>query len=151
MTVSFTCHTQIAMEPEELFNLARNVDAHVGSMASSRERAVAGVMSGLLSEGDEVTWQAWHFGLPLQMSSRITQFRFPDSFTDEQVRGPFRFFRHVHEFIPDGGGTLMIDRVEFAAPFGMVGRIAEKAFLGKYMRNLIDRRNEYLSRNGAAA
>jgi len=85
------------------------------------------------------------------MSSRITRFRFPESFTDEQVRGPIRFFRHMHEFIPDDGGTLMIDRVEFAAPFGVVGRIAEKAFLGRYLRNLIEKRNEYLARNGAAA
>ena len=151
MTVSFTCHTRIGMEPGELFDLSRNVDAHVGSMAKSRERAVAGVVSGLLSEGDEVTWQAWHFAVPLRMSSRITRFRFPESFTDEQVRGPIRFFRHMHEFIPDDGGTLMIDRVEFAAPFGVVGRIAEKAFLGRYLRNLIEKRNEYLARNGAAA
>ncbi|MDP9907686.1 hypothetical protein [Arthrobacter bambusae] len=57
----------------------------------------------------------------------------------------------MHEFIPDDGGTLMIDRVEFAVPFGVVGRIAEKAFLGRYLRNLIEQRNEYLARNGAAA
>jgi ligand-binding SRPBCC domain-containing protein len=121
-------------------------------MARSRERAVAGVVSGLLSEGDEVTWQAWHFAVPLRMSSRITQFRLPDSFTDEQVRGPFRFFRHVHVFLPDDdGGTLMIDRVEFAAPFGVVGRLAEKALLGRYLQNLIEQRNEYLARSGAAA
>ncbi|WAH98564.1 SRPBCC family protein [Arthrobacter sp. MMS18-M83] len=151
MTVSFTCHTHVELEPGELFDLARNVEAHVGSMAKSRERAVAGVVSGLLSEGDEVTWQAWHFAVPLRMSSRITQFHFPESFTDEQVRGPFRFFRHVHEFIPDDAGTLMIDRVEFAAPFGVVGRLAEKAVLGRYLRNLIEQRNRYLAGNGAAA
>lgn len=151
MTVSFTCRTHVGMERAELFDLARNVDAHVGSMAKSRERAVAGVVSGLLPEGDEVTWQAWHFALPLRMSSRITRFRFPDSFTDEQVRGPFRCFRHVHEFLPDDGGTLTIDHVEFAAPFGVLGRLAEKAFLGRYLQNLIEARNEYLARNGAPA
>ncbi|WP_051422954.1 SRPBCC family protein [Arthrobacter sp. MA-N2] len=85
------------------------------------------------------------------MSSRITQCHFPDSFTDEQVRGPFRFFRHLHEFIPDDGGTLMIDRVEFAARFGVVGRLAEKAVLGRYLRNLIGQRNRYLAGSGAAA
>jgi hypothetical protein len=99
MPVSFTCHTHIGMEPGELFDLSRNVDARVGSMAKSRERAVAGVVSGLLSEGDEVTWQAWHFAVPLRMSSRF----------------------------------------------------AEKAFLGRYLRNLIEQRNEYLSRKGGAA
>ncbi|WP_423183107.1 SRPBCC family protein [Arthrobacter sp. NyZ413] len=145
MTVSFTCRTRIRLAPAEVFDLSRNVDAHVGSMARSRERAVGGVVSGLMSEGDEVTWQAWHFALPLRMSSRITEFHFPDSFTDEQVRGPFRFFRHVHRFIPDDGGTLMVDEVEFAAPFGVVGRLAEKMVLARYLRNLIVQRNRYLA------
>ena len=40
-------------------------------MAQSREKAVAGVTSGLISLGEEVTWRAWHFGLPLRMISRI--------------------------------------------------------------------------------
>ena len=145
MTVSFTCRTRIRLAPAEVFDLSRNVDAHVGSMARSRERAVGGVVSGLMSEGDEVTWRAWHFALPLRMSSRITEFHFPDSFTDEQVRGPFRFFRHVHRFIPDDGGTLMVDEVEFAAPFGVVGRLAEKMVLARYLRNLIVQRNRYLA------
>ncbi len=144
MTVSFTCRTRLAMTPEQAFDLSRSVDVHLGSMAKSRERAVAGVTAGLMSLDDVVTWRARHFGLPLRMTSRITQFSFPDSFTDEQQRGPFRAFRHLHEFVPDGGGTLMIDYVEFTAPFGVLGRIVEKAFLGRYLQRLIEERNRYL-------
>jgi len=149
MTVSFTCRTRLAMSPGEAFDLSRSVDAHLVSMAKSRERAVAGVTSGLIGLGETVTWSARHFGLPLRMTSRITQFSFPDSLTDEQQRGPFRAFRHVHEFGPDGsgsdgGGTLMVDHVEFTAPFGVLGRLVEKAFLGRYMQRLIEERNRYL-------
>lgn len=36
------------MPREELFDLARSIDAHKDSMAQSREEAVAGVMSGLI-------------------------------------------------------------------------------------------------------
>jgi ligand-binding SRPBCC domain-containing protein len=149
MTVSFTCRTHLAMSPEQAFDLSRSVDAHVGSMAKSGERAVAGVTSGLIGLGETVTWRAKHFGLPILMTSRITQFSYPDSFTDEQQRGPFRVFRHVHEFVAessgsDGGGTLMIDHVEFTAPFGVLGRLVEKAFLGRYMQHLIEERNAYL-------
>ena len=123
-------------------------------MAKSGERAVAGVTSGLIGLDETVTWAARHFGLPIRMTSRITQFSFPDSFTDEQQHGPFRAFRHVHEFGPvpsgpgpagpDGGGTLMIDHIEFTAPFGVLGRLVEKAFLGRYMQRLIEERNGYL-------
>jgi ligand-binding SRPBCC domain-containing protein len=133
------------MPKSELFDLARSIDAHKDSMAQSREEAVAGVMSGLISLGEEVTWRAWHFGVPLQMTSRITEMQSPDYFVDEQIRGPFRRFRHVHEFSQDSGGTTMVDRIEFAAPFGPLGHLAEKLVLGRYLQRLIEMRNRHLA------
>lgn len=132
------------MPRTELFDLARNIDAHKGSMARSREQAIAGVKTGLISLGQEVTWRAWHFGVPLRMTSRITELHAPDYFVDEQVKGPFRRFRHVHEFREDSKGTVMVDRIEFAAPFGPLGRVVEKLVLAGYLQRLIETRNRYL-------
>jgi ligand-binding SRPBCC domain-containing protein len=128
-----------------LFDLARSIDVHKDSMARSREDAVAGVRSGLISLGEEVTWRAWHFGIPFRMTSRITQMEAPGYFVDEQIKGPFRRFRHVHEFSEDAEGTRMVDRIEFAAPFGPVGRVAEKLVLARYLRRLIEARNRHLT------
>ena len=75
----------------ELFALSRSIDAHTESMAGSRETAVAGVTSGLIDLGQEVSWRAWHFGVPLRMSSRITAMDVPTRFVDEQVKGPFQY------------------------------------------------------------
>lgn len=133
------------MPREELFDLARSIDAHKDSMAQSREEAVAGVMSGLISLGQEVTWRAWHFGVPIRMTSRITEMQAPFYFVDEQAKGPFRRFRHVHEFTEDSGGTVMVDRIEFEAPFGPIGRLAEKLVLARYLQELIDQRNQHLT------
>ena len=113
-------------------------------MAHSGEEAVGGVTTGLLSLGQEVTWRAWHFGIPLQMTSRITEMKSPDYFVDEQVKGPFRRFRHVHEFSQDASGTTMVDRIEFAAPFGLIGRLVERLVLARYLRKLIETRNRHL-------
>ncbi|MGN6442013.1 MAG: SRPBCC family protein, partial [Arthrobacter sp.] len=115
MTVSFTCRTESQLPVEQLFDLARSIDLHVDSQRDSGERAVAGVTSGLIGEGQEVTWRAKHFGIPLTMTSRVTHLDFPRSFTDEQVKGPFKAFRHVHEFEPTAAGSIMTDRVEFTA------------------------------------
>jgi ligand-binding SRPBCC domain-containing protein len=62
-----------------------------------------------------------HFGLPFTMTSRITELERPVRFVDEQVRGPFRRFRHEHLFEAAGGDTVMIDRITFAAPFWLLG------------------------------
>lgn len=145
MAVYFECITRTSMSKSELFDLARNIDAHRDSMARSREQAIAGVTSGLISLGQEVTWRAWHFGLPLQMTSRITQMEPPDYFVDEQVKGPLKRFRHVHEFREDPAGTTMLDRIEFVAPFGPIGRLAEKLVLARYLQTLMETRNRHLA------
>ncbi|WGW11438.1 SRPBCC family protein [Saxibacter everestensis] len=144
MAVSFECSTRSTLSQQRLFDLSRDIDVHVDSMSDSGERAVAGVQKGLIGAGQQVTWRAWHFGLPLRMTSKITEMHEPDSFTDEQVRGPFRYFRHIHEVHPDGSGSVLIDRVSFAAPFGVLGRIVERLVLGSYIRRLIEKRNRFL-------
>lgn len=149
MTASFVCRTKSSLPPERLFDLARSIDVHVESQKGSGERAVAGVRSGLIGEGQEVTWRARHFGIPLTMTSRVTQVDFPHSFTDEQVRGPFRSFRHVHEFEATPGGCIMTDRVEFAAPFGLLGRAAGKLVLRPYLQRLIRDRRRFLAGIGS--
>ena len=145
MTASFVCRTTSSLRPEQLFDLARSVDVHVDSQKGSGERVVAGVTSGLIGAGQDVTWRARHFGIPLTMTSRVTGFDFPHSFTDEQVQGPFKSFRHVHEFETTAGGSIMTDRVEFTAPFGLLGRVVEKLVLRPYLQRLIRDRGRFLA------
>lgn len=144
MAVEFECRTHVPAGVQETFDRSRSIDLHVASMSHSRARAIAGVTSGLISEGEEVTWRAWHFGVPIRMTSCITAMTESEYFVDEQVRGPFRSFRHEHEFRPDGSGTLMIDRVEFDAPLGPLGTMAELV-IGPYLRRLIEKRNAHIA------
>lgn len=144
MTVRFEHTTIIDAAIGAVFDLALNVDAHVGSMERSRERAIRGVTSGVMGLGDEVTWRAWHFGVPFTMTSRITEFDRPTRFVDEQVRGPFARFRHEHLFSDAGGVVTMTDRLDFDAPVGPIGRVVERLILGRYLRGLIVERGNYL-------
>jgi ligand-binding SRPBCC domain-containing protein len=136
--------TEIGAAIERVFDLARNIDTHLGSMAKSRERAVAGVTSGLISLGEQVTWKATHFGVPFKMTSRITSMDRPTRFVDEQVDGPFRSFHHEHRFEPCGDGTTMFDTVDFSSPFGFLGRLVDRVGLERYMSKIIDERNQFL-------
>lgn len=144
MTVGFTCTTTTRLAQAELFDRSRSIDAHTESMRFSRERAVGGVTTGLIGMGQHVTWRAWHFGVPVRMTSAITEYEAPHRFVDQQTRGPFRAFRHVHEFSTDDGVTTMVDRVTFTAPFGPVGAVVERVLLRPYLRRLIEVRNAHL-------
>jgi len=124
------------------FDLARSVDFHVESMRHTGERAIAGVTRGLLSQGDEITWEARHFGLRQRLTSRITAFDPPRLFVDEMVNGAFHSFRHEHRFEPLAPDqTRITDTFEFRSPLGPLGRLADTLFLTGYMRRLLATRN----------
>ena len=145
MTVSFVCRTESVLPRGQLFDRARSIDTNLETMAASGERAVAGVTEGLISAGEEVTWRARHFGVPLTMTSRVTSLEYPASFVDEQVKGPFKAFRHVHEFAEHGAGSVMTDRIEFAAPLGPLGWLVERVVLRRYLQRLIAGRGALLA------
>lgn len=130
----------VAATPERCFDAARDLDLHLRSMAHTNERAVGGRTSGLIELGEEVTWRARHFGVVQHFTSRITAFDRPRHFRDEMQRGAFRSFVHDHFFEVEGEGTKMVDVLVFAAPLGVLGRIAEKLFLRRYLTRLLANR-----------
>jgi ligand-binding SRPBCC domain-containing protein len=121
-----------------------SIDAHVSSMVGSGEQAVAGVTSGTIGQGEFVTWEARHFGIRWRMTSQITTWDRPNLFVDEQTHGPFKSFWHEHRFVPVDNGTELRDCVRFEAPLGLLGGLAERLVLARYMPHLIDIRNEFL-------
>ncbi len=142
MPSSFSVTTRTAARVEEMFDASLSIDHHLDSMRSSGERAVAGVTSGHIGLGETVTWRARHFGIPFTMTSRITALDRPYRFVDEQVRGPFRVFRHEHVFHSAGSGTVMVDTLTIGSP--LFGALAERLVLVPYLRRLIRQRNAHL-------
>jgi ligand-binding SRPBCC domain-containing protein len=130
--------TRIAAPPARCFDLARDVGVHLQSAAATGERVVDGPTSGLLSLGDVVTFEGRHLGVVRRLTSRITAFDPPFYFQDRMVAGPFRRFEHDHWFDPDAaGGTVMVDVVQFAAPCGVVGWVAERLIVGPHLRRFL--------------
>jgi ligand-binding SRPBCC domain-containing protein len=134
--------TEIAAPIERVFDLSRNIDVHQQSQAGNKEKAIAGKTSGLIEEGEEVTWEAVHFGVRQRLTSRIVTMKRPTYFRDSMVAGAFKRFDHDHFFesVP-GGRTLMKDVFDYTAPMGLLGRLADAFFLKKYMRRLFEERN----------
>jgi ligand-binding SRPBCC domain-containing protein len=115
------------------FDLARDVDAHLRTSASTGERAVGGKTSGLLDLGDTVTFEAVHFGIKQRLTSKIVELDRPRRFVDEMVKGAFASLRHVHEFFIEGNHTLMRDTLTWRSPLGFLGTIADKVLVEKHM------------------
>jgi ligand-binding SRPBCC domain-containing protein len=142
--------TYIEAPAERCFDLSLDVDMHHQSVSHTHERPVAGVTTGVMKLGDTVTWEAVHFGIKQHLTSKITAYERPHCFTDEMLRGAFQEMKHMHEFVPQATGTLMIDIFAFRAPLGVLGRLAEALVLTRYMRKLLLARNAYLKQAAEA-
>ena len=136
--------TSITAPVERVFNLARSIDLHKASTSSTGERAVAGVTTGLIGLGEEVTWRARHFGVWQSLTVRITAFERPIYFADVMLRGAFRRMEHHHYFEPSADGTTMRDVFTYQSPLGILGRLADILFLESYMRSFLIKRNRVI-------
>lgn len=144
MSDRFETRTIVPGAVADVFDLSLSVDFHRESFAHTDEEILDGVRTGSMVLGDTVTWRARHYGIWWTMTSAITAYERPVFFVDEQVAGPFREFRHEHHYAPTDAGTELVDVVEYSAPFGFLGRLAERFFLGRHLRALIAIRNQQL-------
>jgi ligand-binding SRPBCC domain-containing protein len=141
---------RIAASPDVVFDLSRSIDTHSASMSQSGEQAVDGITEGHIELGEQVTWRARHFGVTFHMTSRITEMERPRRFVDEQVAGPFRYWRHIHSFEAEADGTRMLDEIDYETPIGLVGHVADRLLLNRYLTDLIARRDDFIKKSAEA-
>jgi ligand-binding SRPBCC domain-containing protein len=142
---AISIETVIAAPIEQCFDLARSIEAHVQTSRFTCERVVGpGRLTGLLEEGDTVTFEAVHLGVRQTLTARIVEMRRPVRFVDEQIRGAFAALRHVHEFSSINGATLMRDTITWKSPLGRVGRLADLFFLRRHLTSFLRRKQALL-------
>jgi uncharacterized protein len=82
--------------------------------------------------------------LPVRWRTRIASWEPGRSFVDLQEAGPYRFWRHEHTFRADGERTVMEDRVYYAPPLGVLGRLANLLFIGPTLRKIFQYRGDVI-------
>ncbi len=114
---------------------------HQQSMQHTNEKAVAGRLSGLIEEGETVTWEAKHFFKKRRLTSKIVAMTYPSYFRDEMIEGDFALLEHDHYFISKDGGTEMKDVFLYKAPYSFFGKMISWLFLNRYLKKLLVQRN----------
>ena len=85
-------------------------------------------------------------GIPIKWQTVIMQVKELNSFTDFQKRGPYKLWKHLHEFIPNERGVLMKDTVEYELPYGVIGKVAHSLIIYKKLQNIFDYRYQVLEK-----
>jgi ligand-binding SRPBCC domain-containing protein len=116
--------TRLPRSPQELFpffsdaeNLGRITPPELGFEILSKPAT--------MGEGALIDYRIGLWGIPMRWRTRIASWNPPHSFADDQLRGPYRTWHHVHDFRDDGaGGTLMTDTVAFDLPLEPLSLLA---------------------------
>lgn len=83
-------------------------------------------------------------GIPMNWTTEITHVEEPHYFVDEQRFGPYALWHHQHHFKEVTGGVEMTDEVNYALPFGMLGRFVHWLFVGRAVNRIFDYRYKVL-------
>ncbi len=91
-----------------------------------------------MKTGAEIDYRIWLMGIPLKWKTLITLYEPPFRFVDEQVKGPYQYWHHLHTFKDLGGRTLMQDEVRYALPYGPLGEMAHCLWVKRQLNTIFD-------------
>lgn len=95
-----------------------------------------------MRQGAIIEYRLRLHGAPIRWRTLIESWEPGVRFVDLQVRGPYRLWRHLHEFREVPGGTEVRDRVEYQLPFGPLGQVVHGLFVRKMLARIFDHRRE---------
>jgi uncharacterized protein (TIGR01777 family) len=74
--------------------------------------------------------------LPLRWRTRIAKWQVPALFVDAQEQGPYAAWWHEHRFTDLEAGTHMEDRVFYAIPASLIGRLVHALFIKQQLQRI---------------
>ena len=77
------------------------------------------------------------FGVGMRWRTLIEEFEPETRFVDVQLKGPYRWWRHTHEFVDAAGGTIVRDHVEYELSLGLLGELARAVFVERQLRAIL--------------
>lgn len=82
-------------------------------------------------------------GIPSKWKTLISDWNPPTSFTDTQLKGPYKKWVHTHQFTRlSENSTQMIDTVVYEVPFGILGSVADYLIVRHEIANIFKYRNK---------
>jgi ligand-binding SRPBCC domain-containing protein len=94
-----------------------------------------------LRAGTLIDYKMRLYGVRVRWRTLIQRYEPDDFFVDVQLKGPYKSWRHRHEFKEVPGGTQMHDRVDYEMPYGMLGLLVRMLFVQGALERIFDHRN----------
>jgi ligand-binding SRPBCC domain-containing protein len=100
---------------------------------------------GPLQKGSRIAIRLRRYGLAQTIELEVTDFNPTTSFTEKQIRGPFRSWTHHYRFeSTEVGGTRLTETIDYEPPGGLLGLQVTAATIERDLRELYDLREPLL-------
>jgi hypothetical protein len=124
---------------EDPYNLAKITPRSLNFRVTSTDRIE-------MRKGAEIEYTIGWFGLPIHWKTIILEYDPPFRFIDEQAKGPYARWIHRHTFESTEQGTKINDHVEYALPFGPLGRLVHLFAVRRQLLRIFNYRQEQLGK-----
>ena len=121
----------------EFFSAAENLEAITPAFLNFRILTPTPIQ---IEAGKRIEYRLRVHGVPVRWITEIAEWDPPRRFIDIQLKGPYRFWHHTHEFEAYNGGTRMTDLVRYALPFGWLGQLAHALWVRRDIERIFDHR-----------
>ena len=81
-------------------------------------------------------------GIKMNWMTEITHVREGEYFVDEQRFGPYALWHHQHHFKAIEGGVKMTDILNYAIPYGIIGRLSNRILVDKQIKKIFSYREK---------
>jgi hypothetical protein len=123
---------------EDPYNLAKITPANLSFRVISKEHAT-------MRKGAEIEYNIRWLGVSLYWKTLVLEYQPPFLFIDKQLKGPYRRWVHQHTFETVPEGVRVRDHVEYARPFGLLGRAVHAAIVRRQLSRIFNYRQEKLA------
>jgi ligand-binding SRPBCC domain-containing protein len=101
----------------------------------------------VMRAGAEIYYRLGWRGIPVRWKTVIVDWQPPHSFVDLQTKGPYALWEHTHSFLPEAGGTRIVDHVRYRLPLGFLGTLAHRLRVRADVARIFDHRARAIARH----
>jgi ligand-binding SRPBCC domain-containing protein len=135
------------MPPESGTQLAElKLVAPPGQSAPGNSSSLAGVGSEIMTSFRILPFLPFR----AQWIALIIEFEWNHHFADVQKKGPFKRFKHRHEFFAETRkglrGTIVRDVIEYDPGFGVIGSLGQRLFIARTLNRTFEYRQKRLEK-----
>ncbi len=127
----------------EFFSSPRNLEAMTPPEMGFR---IVSLPSEILYEGEIIEYSVKVLpGVWIPWVSEIKALKKGESFVDDQISGPFKFWHHRHSFEETSGGTIVKDLIHYSVGFSIFGEVARALVVKNQLAKMFEHRRLVLN------